>query len=168
MYCRSMIAVLFFAVTAVFALGLPTDAAAQGGEKAKQRAVKDPHAVPANYRQLVARHIAQLPQRAPVLRAQISPPGLWESPLGLGTVAPIACARLTIQGSFSPTTFSLAFRFKDGQISQMFNPEFNNPAAGGIFAAMALNSVTCGKLSYRPFPELTSALKSRPKAKSER
>lgn len=167
MYGRWWIAGCFAALSL-----LATDSAlAQSAKKVvgkKPVAAKNPEAVPGNYRQLIARHIAQHPQRARLLNAQISPPGLWESPLGLGTVAPIACARLTIRGTFSPTTFSIGYRFKDGQISQTFNPEFNNPAAGGIFAAMALNSVTCGKLTYRPFPELMAALKSRPKAKSER
>ena len=161
MNCRWMIAALFLIVPAGFALGLSTDAAAQGSGKAKQRAVKDPYAVPTNYRQLVARHIAQNPPRARLLNSQISPPGIWEAPLGIGSPAPIVCAKLTIESTFSPTTFSIGYRFKDGQIQDTFYPQANNPAAGGIFASMMLNSVTCGKLSYRPFPELTSALKAK-------
>ncbi len=165
MYSRFTFTACFVAVACAIALAGPGDAVAQTGEKTsekkKQRVVKDPYAVPGNYRQLVARHIAQNPPRARLLNSQISPPGVWEAPLGIGSPAPIVCARLTIESTFSPTTYSIGFRFKDGQIQDTFNPQAINPAAGGIFASMMLNSVTCGKLSYRPFPELKQTLQSK-------
>ena len=161
MYFRLMIAKWLLAAAAAITLGAPMDAVAQASEKKKQRVVRDLYAVPANYRQLVARHIAQNPPRARLLNSQISPPGVWEAPLGIGSPAPIVCARLTIESTFSPTTYSIGYRFKDGQIQDTFNPQANNPAAGGLFASMMLNSVTCGKLSYRPFPELKSVLRAK-------
>ena len=126
-------------------------AIAQTSEK-KSRVVKGPDAVPGNYRLVVARWLAENPSRARVLKAQISRPGVWESPLGLGS-APIACARLTVESTLSPVTYGIGFRFKNGQIIEAFNPEYNNPAAGGLFGAALKNSVTCGKLAYGPFPE---------------
>lgn len=144
-----------------------TSAAAQNKGK-KPPAAKTADAVPGIYRQLIARHIAQNPPRARLLKAEISRPGLWESPFGIVAAAPIACARLTVEGTFSPTTYAIGYRFRDGQILETFNPQYNNPAAGGPFAGMLLNSLTCGKLTYRPFPELGSALRSRPKRKADR
>jgi hypothetical protein len=109
-------------------------------------------AVPSNYRQLVARHIATNVDHGKVLAAEISRPGMWEE-LWSGP-RPIVCARWRVQGPIIEQTHTLGFMFADGKIAETFNPQYSNPAAGGIFAAALLNSVTCGKLSYSPFPEL--------------
>lgn len=114
-------------------------------------------AVPSNYRSMVARYIAAKVDRGKVLQAEISRPGLWEGPLGLGGVRPIVCAKWKAQGSLIQQNYSLGFTFKDGQIAEAFDPETINPAAGGAFAAAMKNAATCGKLSYSPFPELVKS-----------
>ena len=113
--------------------------------------------VPPNYRQLVARNIAASTDLSKLLKAEISQPGEWVGPFGLGRSRPIACAVLTVQGPFIQQTYALGFIFQDGQIAEVFNPSASNPAAGGAFAAALKNSVTCGKLSYSPFPELAQS-----------
>jgi hypothetical protein len=150
---------LLLALAAPALIAGTNSAVAQTGEK-KARAAKGPDAVPANYRLVIARWLAENPSRAKVLQAQISRPGVWEGPLGFGS-APIACARLTVESTLSPVTYGIGFRFKDGKIIEAFNPEYNNPAAGGFFGAALKNSVTCGKLAYGPFPEFRQA--ARPK-----
>ena len=159
MHSRFRFLAWFLVIASVTAVADSSGAIAQTSEK-KQRVVKDTDAVPGNYRQVIARYIAQNPPRAKLLNAQISRPGIWESPLGLGS-APIACARLTIESTFSPTTYSIGFRFRNGSIIEAFNPQYNNPAAGGLFTAMLKNSITCGKLVYGPFPEVKPALRSK-------
>jgi len=131
----------------------PSNAIAQTGEK-KARAAKGPDAVPGNHRQLITRYFASKDGGgAKVLSAQISRPGLWQSPLGLGAPAPIVCVKWTVQGSFGPGDTLLIFRFHNGQIYEALNPESVRYAAG-VFGVMALKSVTCDKLAYGPFPEL--------------
>jgi len=131
----------------------PSSAIAQTREE-RARAVKGPDAVPSNYRQVITRYFASKGGGgAKVLSAQISRPGLWESPLGLTAPAPIVCVKWTVQGSFGPNGASLIFRFQDGRIYEALNPESVRYAAG-VFGVMALKSVTCDKLAYGPFPEL--------------
>lgn len=131
----------------------PTNAIAQTGEK-KARTAKGPDAVPANHRQLITRYFASKGGGgANVLSAQISRPGVWIGPFGLGAPAPIVCVKWTVQGSFGPNGASLIFRFHNGQIYEALNPETVKYAAG-MLGVMALKSVTCDKLAYGPFPEL--------------
>lgn len=152
----------FAALFAVIVSAMPMapSAIAQTRED-RARAVKGPDAVPGNYRQVIARHFAANPPRYKLLNALISPPGMWNSPLGASWSAPIACARLTVETSYSPSTYTVGFRFRNGQIIEAFDPEYNNPAAGGLFTAMLKNSVTCGPLTYRPYPELKQTLRTK-------
>ena len=116
--------------------------------------------VPPNYRLLVAGHVASKWDRRKILKAEISAPGDWEGPFGLGSPRPIACVKLTIQGPLIQQIVAMGFTFENGQIAEVFNPDEINPAAGGAFAAAMKNAVTCGKLVYSSFPEL---VKSRPR-----
>ncbi len=109
-------------------------------------------AVPPNYRQLVARHVAENTDLSKVLNAEISRPGVWEGPLGLGRM-PIACARLTLDGSWSPQTHSIGFTFENGQIADVFYPDKFDPVSGYVGTAIK-KSVTCGKLTYCAFTEI--------------
>ena len=111
-------------------------------------------AVPANYRQLLARNFAAKTDLSKLRKAEISQPGVWVGPFGLGKPTPIACAVLTIQGPLIQQTYAVGFTFQNGQIADVFSPDASNPAAGGAFAGAMKNAATCGKLSYTPFPEL--------------
>jgi hypothetical protein len=110
-------------------------------------------AVPPNYRQLIARHILANVDSGKVLKAEISRPGVWESPIGLFEPKPIACARWDAQGPIIQQTHVLAFTFENGKIADTFDPRYVNPAMGALSAAIK-HAATCGKLSYAPFPEL--------------
>jgi hypothetical protein len=79
---------------------------------------------------------------------------VWVGPLGLGSPRPIACARYRFQGWLIEQTVELGFIFENGRLSDVFNPNPNNPALGGAFAGALTYAVTCGKLTYGPFPEL--------------
>lgn len=157
MRVQFVLGVLLMAAASLASIFGAAGVSAQDAGK-KQRVVKETNAVPGNYRQLIARNIAAHPSSAKILKAQISPPGVWIGPFGLGSPTPFACARLTVQGSFSEFTYSMGYLFKNGQIVEAFNPE----AAGGLVAGMTKNAYTCGKLKYGPFPELAKA----PRAKS--
>ena len=112
--------------------------------------------VPANYRQLVARNIlASKMDLAKLVSAEISSPGEWEGPFGLGGKRPIVCARLTIDGPIIRQTYNLGYTFQNGEIAEVFDPDSVNPAAGGAFGAALKSAATCGKLSYSPFPGLS-------------
>ncbi len=119
----------------------------------KAGAVKAWTAVPPGYRQLIARHILANVDRGKVLKAEISRPGVWESPIGMFDPKPIACARWVARGPIIDQTFTLAFTFENGKIADSFDPTYVNPAMGA-FSAMVLNAATCGKLSFASFPEL--------------
>jgi len=110
--------------------------------------------VPPNYRQLLAANLSEKTDFSKFIKAEISPPGVWESPLNASASRPIACARVTVEGTFGPHTYALGYLFLNGKIEDVFSPDAVNPALGGAFAAALKNSVTCGKLSYGPFPEL--------------
>lgn len=114
-------------------------------------------AVPSNYRLLVAGYLASKWDKRKILKAEISRPGDWVGPFGLGGPRPIACVQLTIQGPLIQQTLAMGFTFENGQIAEVFNPDEINPAAGGAFAAAVKNAATCGKLAYSPFPELVKA-----------
>jgi hypothetical protein len=148
---RSTVSWVFCLLAPVLLLGACTTSDAGS---AKPGAVKAATAVPPNYRQLMARYIAANVDRGKVLKAEISRPGVWESPIGLFEPKPIACARWTAQGAIIQQTYVLAFTFENGKIAEAFDPGYINPAAGGAFAAAIKQAATCGKLSYSPFPEL--------------
>ncbi len=94
MYRRCTSAVWVVAVACALALTGPADVAAQTSAKKKQRVVKSADAVPSNYRALITRYFASKDGvGAKALSAQISRPGTWESPLGLGAAAPIVCVK---------------------------------------------------------------------------
>ena len=146
--------VVLCGVVAVLAGCASTDAAGKkqtGGSKAAT-------AVPGNYRQLVARHIAANTSTK-LVKAEISQPGeVW---MGLiqGGNRPIVCANLTIQGPVIQQSYTLGFTFESGRIADVFYPGGYNPAIGAVGAAVQ-QGLTYGQLSYGPFPEV---LRSRPR-----
>jgi hypothetical protein len=105
---------------------------------------------------MVLHYITANADRGKVLKAEISQPGVWEGPLGMGQARPIVCATWTAQGPLIQQSYSLGFMFQNGQISEAFNPREINPATG-VIAAAGKDAFTCGKLSYSPFPELVSS-----------
>ena len=117
-------------------------------------AAKAATAVPSNYRQLIARKIAAHTDLSTLRKAEISEPG--EGWMGLinGGNRPIACVALTIQGPLIQQTNVLGYTFKNGQIDDVFYPNAVNPAIGAVATAIG-GQMTCGKLAYSPFPELT-------------
>lgn len=110
--------------------------------------------VPHNYRQLVAHNLKTGQGYDKIVSAQISPPGVWVDPFGMGWDKPIACAQITTQGSFGPQTHYAGYAFKNGAIAETFYPESISAAAGNMLAAAAMTAATCGKLTYSSFPEL--------------
>lgn len=151
MHFRLLVWLAMFA--SVMGLAASPGAMAQGGEKKKQGSVKAANAVPGNYRQLITRHFAaNNVVRSGAVSAQISRPGLWQDPLGLAGPAPIICVKWTTQGS--QYVAMLIFRFHEGQIYEALNPE-TVKYGGGLFGVMLLKSVTCDKLSYGPYPEIS-------------
>src|SRR2546421_3605058 len=86
--------------------------------------------VPANYRQLVARNIlASKMDLAKLVSAEISSPGEWEGPFGLGGKRPIVCARLTIDGPIIRQTYNLGYTFQNGEI-RIYREAGRRPARG--------------------------------------
>jgi len=143
----------FFGVLACFSLlgGCVTDATSV--KPGEPRSI----VVPSNHRQVVARYIATKMNPGRVLRAEISRPGVWERPEFAGGPRPIVCARWTAEGPIIQQTHTIAFMFENGKISEVFDPQYINPAAGGAFGAWVKNAATCGKLSYVRYPELIKA-----------
>ncbi len=153
------VGLLVFVASTTLIVGSPSVFAQVNGKT--QRATKDSNAVPSNYRQLVARSMASRSREIRILSAQISRPGVWVGPFGLGTPTPIVCAKMNFQGTYIQQDATFGFTFKNGQIAEVFNPHASNPAAGGAFAAAMKNSYTCGKLSYGAFPELLTATRGK-------
>jgi len=154
MFCRrSMIWVS--QACALFAMlgGCATTDEAGG---AKIAGTKTTTAIPANYRQLVARHIAASRDLKTVLKAEISRPG--EGWVGIfdGGNRPIACASVTFQGPLIQQGYTVAFLFENGQIAKVFYPGGYNPAIGAVGAALQ-EGLSCGQLSYVPFPEIVKS-----------
>jgi hypothetical protein len=118
-------------------------------------------AVPSNYRQQIAAHIRARFDRRKVLKAEISRPGVWEGPWGLGGSRPFACAKWLFQGPWIQQNMALAFTFENGKIAETFDPGYVNPGAGGAFGAALKTSATCGKasLAYSRFPEIVGGKK---------
>ena len=149
---------ILLALGALASLSLLGACASTDAASGKPGATKTSTAVPANYRQLMARHILENVDRGKVLKAEISRPGVWESPIGIFEPKPIACARWLARGPIIDQTFTLAFTFENGKIADTFDPTYVNPAMGALSAAL-LNAVTCGKLAYSSFPELMKGKK---------
>lgn len=112
-------------------------------------------AVPRNYREIVARNIRARAGHNRIIMAQISPPGLWVGPMGLGGTRPIACVRWKVQGTLGQEEYDTGYTFADGHIDEVFT--FNPLTTGGLVAAAAKHAYTCGKLTYGPFPEVMKA-----------
>jgi len=111
-------------------------------------------AVPANYRQIVARHLApNLKKWGKLRKAQISRPGEGWMGIFSGGNRPIVCATVTAQGTLIEQTYTVGFTFKGGRIDHVFYPGGYNPMIGAVGAALQ-EALTCGKLTYGPFPEL--------------
>jgi hypothetical protein len=143
---------LFLSVCIALTGCATTDSAGVGQEGAAKTSV----GVPANYRQLIARHLAASADKAKVLKAEISGPGEgWMGLFGGGN-RPIACARVTVQGPLIQQTNIAGYTFENGRIADVFYPGGYNPMIGAVGAALQSN-LTCDKLSYGPFPELARA-----------
>jgi hypothetical protein len=111
-------------------------------------------AVPANYRQVVARHLAPSLKKWGRLRnARISRPGEGWMGIFNGGNRPIVCATVTAQGTLIEQTYTVGFTFKGSRIEDVFYPGGYNPMVGAVGAALQ-NALTCDKLTYGPFPEL--------------
>ena len=108
-------------------------------------AASQERAVPANYKLLIAKHI-RATEKNPILSAQVSRPSQAWMGLINGGNRPIACARWTFKGSLIDQTQVAGYFFENGKISEAFYPSYY----GG---AMLL---TCGNVTYVPFPELRS------------
>jgi hypothetical protein len=123
---------------------------------AAQSAKAGSTAIPANYRQLVARHIApNLKNWGKLRKALISRPGEGWMGIIQGN-RPIACATIRAQGQFIEQTYTVGFTFRGGRIDDVFYPGGYNPMIGAVGAALQ-EALTCGKLTYGPFPELGGA-----------
>jgi hypothetical protein len=109
-------------------------------------------AVPQNYREIIARNIRAKAGHSRIITAQISPPGLWVGPMGLGVSRPIACVRWKVQGTLGQEEYDTGYTFAEGHIDEVFG--FNPLTTGGLVAAAAKHAYTCGKLTYGPFPEV--------------
>ena len=144
MVSRNVSTLSVIGIVSALTIATAASAAPKGGEG------KMTTNVPANYRQVVARYLKGKMGVRKVLKAEISRPGTWSRWDG---VRPIACVRWQEQGLLMVETLSVGFMFQNGQVSEQFDPQPNNPAAGGAFAGLLLNAATCGKLTYIPFPE---------------
>lgn len=114
----------------------------------------DNPAVPGNYKQLIAASLAEKMDWSTFIKAEVSQPGIWDAPLAPSASRPIACARMTVEGTFGPHTYEIGYKFVNGRIDETFNPFPNNPAAGGYIAGAITHSATCGKLAYGPLQGL--------------
>lgn len=111
-------------------------------------------AIPANYRDIVARNLApNLKNWGKLRKAQISRPGEGWMGVFSGGNRPIACATVTAQGAWIEQTYTIGYTFKGGRIDDVFYPGGYNPMIGAVGAALQ-SAMTCNKLSYGPFPEL--------------
>lgn len=115
-------------------------------------AVNPSNAVPADYRAIIARNVrAKVPPNS-IIAAEISAPGLWIGPLGIGPQRPIACVKWQQKTEYGTSEQSLGYMFAEGQIDETF--DFNPFKNGGLVPAMAKHAYTCGSLKYAPFPEV--------------
>ena len=118
-------------------------------------AIPSSTAVPANYRAIIARNVRAKAAPSSIVHAEISPPGLWVGPMGLGTPRPIACVKWRSNGTFGQEEHNIGYTFADGHIDEVIG--VNPLTSGGLVAAAAKHAYTCGKLSYGPFPEVMRA-----------
>lgn len=109
-------------------------------------------AVPSNYRQVVAVYFVAYVKTGKMLEAEISHPGMGAK-LSVDDPRPIVCIHWRERGQFADQSYALGFMFEKGKVAETFNPDYIDPAAGALGAAI-LNSATCGLLSYSPFPEI--------------
>lgn len=114
-------------------------------------------AIPASYRQIVARHLApNLKKWGKLRKAQISRPGEGWMGIIQGGNRPIVCATITAQGTLIEQTYTVGFTFKGGRVEDVFYPGGFNPMYGAVGSALQ-SALTCSKLTYGPFPELGGA-----------
>ena len=139
-----------FAVVAP--LWLMTGCADTDGAAVQTASVPALTAVPPDYRQILARNVLAKTHPKKILSAEISPPGLWVGPLGLGGPRPIACVKWTVEGQYGPQSHNIGYTFSQGHIDEILG--FDPMTSGGLVPAMAKHAYTCGKLSYGPFPEV--------------
>jgi hypothetical protein len=119
-------------------------------------AAKAAIAVPPNYRQLIARKLATSTDLRKLRKAEISQPGEgWRGVFNGGT-RPIVCAALTVEGKIIQQSYVVGYTFQNGQIDEVFYPGAYNPMQGAVGAAIE-SALTCDKLAYSPFPELTAS-----------
>jgi hypothetical protein len=139
-------------VASALALGGCTGTDASGVQTA---AISPSTAVPANYRVVIARNVRAKVPPGSIVQAEISPPGLWIGPMGLGTPRPIACVKWRSKGQFGEEEHNIGYTFSEGHIDEVIG--FNPLTSGGLVAAAAKHAYTCGKLTYGPFPEVMQA-----------
>ena len=129
----------------------------KGAANDKPSATTGRQAVPPDYRELIARALLEKTDLQKIRHAKITRPGLsYEG----GVKRPVACARLTIQHTKGERELHTGFTFQDGQIDEVFNPDFMNPMVGAARAAVArYGQHSCESHSYVPFPELLTSTK---------
>jgi hypothetical protein len=148
---RKPSALLFTGIAVGMALVLGGCAGADGAG-VQTNAIRASNAVPADYRTLIARNVRAKSPPNSIVRAEISAPGLWASPLGIGAPRPIACVKWWRNTSLGDAEHTLGYMFAEGHIDEVF--DFSPYKNGGLIPAMAKHAYTCGSLTYGPFPEL--------------
>jgi hypothetical protein len=142
---------MLFAVIAP--LWMLAGCAGTDGAGVQTSVIRASNAVPSDYRAIIARNVrAKVPPNS-VVQAEISAPGLWVGPMGLGPQRPIACVKWQQKSEYGTSEQSLGYMFAEGLIDETF--DFNPFKNGGLVPAMAKHAYTCGSLKYGPFPELT-------------
>jgi hypothetical protein len=125
------------------------------GAGVQTNAVRASNAVPKDYRAIISRNVRAKAPLNSIVDAQISDPGLWIGPMGLGPQRPIACVKWRQKGEYGTSEHTLGYMFAEGHIDEVF--DFSPFKNGGLVPAMAKHAYTCGSLTYGPFPELTTA-----------
>ena len=64
---------------------------------------------------------------------------------------------MTIEDKQRVRELNVGFTFEDGQIAEVFNPDFGNPKVGAALAAVVRFGYTCETHTYVPFPELSTS-----------
>jgi hypothetical protein len=103
---------------------------------------------------LIAQYVEANWDTRKILKAEISLPGEWIGPFGLGSPRAIACVKVTTEGPLIRQTYAMGFTFENEDIAEVVSPDAMKLAAGGAFAAAVKSAATCGQLTYSPFPEL--------------
>lgn len=128
-----------------------------GGDSAgvQTNAIRASNAVPPDYRAIIARNVRAKTPPNSIVSAEISAPGVWVGPMGIGPHRPIACVKWRQKSEYGTMDQSLGYMFAEGQIDETF--DFNPFKNGGLVPAMVKHAYTCGSLTYGPFPELMAA-----------